>query len=97
MTLSEAPLGIKRLGQVVANLYDPLGIFECHFTQTYQFRWNAKLRHGGVEVIPMWSVESGFKIDEAVKCVDLLIPCLPKIWRSVKIWSIVDLPGRKPH
>ena len=24
----------------------------------------------------MWSVESGFKIDEEVMCVDLLIPCL---------------------
>ena len=24
----------------------------------------------------MWGVESGFKIDKDVKCVDLLIPCL---------------------
>ena len=35
ITLFEAPLGIKRLGQVVANLYDTLGIFEYHFTKPY--------------------------------------------------------------
>ena len=29
-----------------------------------------------VATLPMWSVDSGFKIDEEVKCVDLLIPCL---------------------
>ena len=37
----------------------------------------------------MWSVESGRKIDEEVKCVDLLIPCLLQelVWRKDLVYG----------
>ena len=42
----------------------------------------------------MWSIESGLKLDEEVKCVDLLMPCL---LQDLLAWRKDLVYGLKPH